>query len=284
MIIYDNYDQIRENVKELAPKVVYKYRADWNNPLHKEMVTNQNLWFANPKDLNDLFDIRIPLQFDYSEVDSPLFYDKLKKDYLYQHQSIILLGETIENICREQLKLIKNNPKTYFEKSYMELRESILFDRYGIFSCTINELSEVMWAHYGANNTGFAIGFKTDELAEALQPDVGFGQVYYSDEVMKHSFIYNDLYKELSLFLRKSSQWEYEQEFRFYTMNPNGIENRAMKYPIPCVAEFILGAKFPSRIKQEFIDTVQAIFPSTTKIFELEPQISRFGYSKKLIC
>lgn len=44
------------------PEIVYKYR-DWNNPFHKNILLHNEIYLASPKDFNDPFDCRIPMNF-----------------------------------------------------------------------------------------------------------------------------------------------------------------------------------------------------------------------------
>jgi hypothetical protein len=55
-------------MKNGIPQVVYKYR-DWNNPFHKNILLHNEIYLASPKDFNDPFDCRIPMNFqNMSEV------------------------------------------------------------------------------------------------------------------------------------------------------------------------------------------------------------------------
>jgi hypothetical protein len=76
---FENFEEVENNVIKEAPKIVYKYRADWNNQYHRELITEKKLWFAPPRELNDPFDIRIQLKFSADEINNPIFFEKLKK-------------------------------------------------------------------------------------------------------------------------------------------------------------------------------------------------------------
>lgn len=65
--IFEDFKEVEESIKKLAPPVIYKYRGDWNNPNHKELITKQTLWFAAPRDLNDPYDIRTPITFMFQK-------------------------------------------------------------------------------------------------------------------------------------------------------------------------------------------------------------------------
>jgi hypothetical protein len=65
--LFEDFKDVEETIKKLAPKVIYKYRADWNNAYQKELITKQHLKFASPKELNDPYDIRIPVRFNFQK-------------------------------------------------------------------------------------------------------------------------------------------------------------------------------------------------------------------------
>jgi hypothetical protein len=75
--LFERFEEVEESIKRSAPKIVYKYRGDWNNPYHRKLITEQLMWFAPPKELNDPYDIRTPVRFDITEIEHPLFFQKL---------------------------------------------------------------------------------------------------------------------------------------------------------------------------------------------------------------
>ena len=76
--VFDDFSEVEEDVRNKVPPVIYKYR-DWENNLHKKILTENLIWFASPKSLNDPFDIRAPYRFNFDEVNHPLFYETLRK-------------------------------------------------------------------------------------------------------------------------------------------------------------------------------------------------------------
>ena len=55
------------------PKIVYKYRS-WDNPVHQRVLKFNELFVSSPKNSNDPFDCRIPI--NYSQLDTP---EKIKR-------------------------------------------------------------------------------------------------------------------------------------------------------------------------------------------------------------
>ena len=276
--IFERFEEVEESIKKLAPKIIYKYRGDWTNPYHRQLITNQTLWFAAPRDLNDPYDIRTPFEFDVSEIENPIFFEKLKAHFISDNLGKGYSERDINVICENKMDEIRQNPKAYFENKYKQIREGNIYDRVGLFSCTKNELDETMWAHYGNNYNGFVVGFHTVELARNILCSIG--PVTYSDVIPKYSFINSKEEDDFDLYFLKSTKWQYEQEFRFFTIGDDENVERAKKYPVECVAEVIIGTKFPNDQQKEFIDTVRKIFGDKFPIYQVQPKISGYGLAK----
>lgn len=279
--LYDSFEEVEEDIKKVAPNLIYKYRGDWNNSFHKELITKQSLWFAAPKELNDPHDIRTPIQFDITEIEHPEFFKKLKESLLEMNPSIAFTQRDLNIISQNKLDEIRTNPKLYFENNYRAIREGDIYNRVGLFSCTTDELNETMWAHYGNNHTGFVVGFNTVELARNLFCSIG--PVKYSNEIPFHSFINKNSDTDFDSYFLKSANWSYEKEFRFFTVEDDNIINRVKKYSSKSVVEFLVGAKFPEDKIEEFINEVRNIFPKEIPIYQVQPRVSGFGLEKQKI-
>lgn len=115
-------------------------------------------------------------------------------------------------IVEELLELMKNN---------MPLVKNVLFTKFGesigVLSLTEKHDNILMWSHYANSYKGFVIEFdeKHEFFSQHRYPEKSFGglrKVEYSDFRPKaHSLI--DLTPR-EVFLIKSKQWEYEQEWR----------------------------------------------------------------------
>lgn len=276
--IFDKFDEVEESIKKIAPPFVYKYRGDWKNKYHRELITEQLAWFAAPRELNDPHDIRIPMQFDLKEIEHPLFFEKLKKQLLADNPSTAFTERDLNVICENKLDEIRSNPQAYFEKNYRDLRESNTYDRVGLFSCTTDELNEKMWAHYANNYTGFVVGFITVELCRNFLS--GAGPVKYSDEVPLFSFIYPKPDEDFDNYYLKSTKWIDEKEFRFQTISDDHNFNRAKKFTVESVSEFLIGTKFPEDQKEEFINEIRKIYSKEIPIYQVIPKVSGFGLEK----
>ncbi|MBI3719108.1 MAG: DUF2971 domain-containing protein [Sphingobacteriales bacterium] len=279
--LFDSFDEVEESIRTYAPKVIYKYRGDWNNSYHRKVITEQSLWFASPKELNDEYDIRTPIKFDISEIENPIFFEKLKQYYLDSNPGKGFTERDLNVICENKLDEIRQNPTQYFEKNYRDLRSGPIYERVGLFSCTSDELNELMWAHYGNSNTGFVVGFDTVELSRNLYCSIG--PVKYSDEVPVHSFITPRVEGDFDSLFLKSRKWSYEKEFRFITIGDDEKIERLKHYSKESIVEFSLGTKFPENLKSDFIKEVKNIFSPEIPIFQVSPAVGGYGLIKREI-
>lgn len=258
------FQQIEERFKT-NPKTIYKIR-DWNNPLHRKLITEQSIWFATPKSLNDPFDIRIPMKIDLSEVQHPDFKLMLKKSLILQYPN--LTEDQLDTLCERRLMMIKKDPRNYFKKNYIDMREGATYDQVGIFSCTTDELSMLMWEQYGNNHEGFSVGFETFELFKNLQ--FLNGLVTYTNEIPFHSFLIKEPNFDFNDFFLKSTKWKHENEYRFFYVPFEKESDRTRKYTTECVTEFLLGAKFHESNRPGFINEVRNIFKRNIPIYQLK--------------
>lgn len=148
--------------------------------------------------------------------------DKLLKDKLLELQNeLIYISDELHRIC-----------------SFSECRDSSL-----------------MWAHYADGFKGFCIGYNLkelkNELTDLLLP------VRYSDsliEVDDTLFNGGEINKSLlmnSLTL-KSSEWQYEKEWRLLLMAENTEKIQKVQMPVP--KEIVLGLNITSENQDRLID------------------------------
>ena len=281
--IYLKFEEIEDDVRTKAPKTVYKYR-DWLNPVHKKIISEKEIWFASPNDLNDPIDIKTPLRFDYSEVYSPLFFQKIKMHFINDSDSTSkgYTDREVEKIYNDKWEEIKLNPKEYFARTYIDLiNDNELYNKVGVFSCCKDGLNDLMWFLYGNKHNGFCIGFNVVELARNL--NCGFGPVRYCDNIPFFSFINDRNEEDLTQYYLKTKKWRYEEEFRFIVIEDEQIIHRERKYPINCIEEIIIGNKFPKENIDEFIYLIKKTYSDKIPVYQVRTKSDNYGLEKYLI-
>ncbi|SRR6266496_166823 len=275
--VFDDFSEIEDEIRNQEPSTMYKYR-DWTNDFHKAILKDNVIWFAHPKELNDPYDIRVPVRFDFSEVNHPLFFEKLKFHAETNFPHINPKSREFQVICENQIEIIKSDPKTFFENNYLEIRESDLYDCIGVFSLSKDSLDETMWAHYAINSTGFCIGFDTIELLQNFH--MGFGPITYDDEPPLHSFIKSFRDNTKNEMYLKHTKWSHEKEFRVLTSAIKKNSDRSVKINKNSVKEIIVGSKMPTDYINEIITLLKSDYSSKVALFKADVNTSSYGLKK----
>lgn len=112
--------------------------------------------------------------------------------------------------------------------------------------------SHVMWAHYGASHSGFVVCYKpsvVDALAE-LPNQCACGDVNYSNQVPELRWFTGSQTDMLGPVLgTKSTEWEYEEEYRVISHGPAGANAIFESIDPDQIAGVILGARASAKLE-----------------------------------
>ena len=132
----------------------------------------------------------------------------------------------------------------------------------GVLALTEKPDNLLMWAHYAQNHKGFVIEFDGDHEYFHKQLSSSdelryLRKVRYSDK--RPNIRLSTLEEATDIFLTKSKEWEYEQEWRIMrplrdateTINVNGEAIHLFSFPPDCVTGIIFGCRTQPRLRQE---------------------------------
>lgn len=242
------------------PNVLYKYRS-WSNPLHKRLLTDNEIFFAKPSSFNDPFDCQL----------APIYEDATagnKRRTLMKESVNAFPGMSYKKRSRlvTQCMIESNDPRVQQERKEEWLRR--LEDEIGVFSLTASRTSIAMWAHYAASHWGVCVGFRTDYLEDfstQIFKNKGFLGVFYKVK-------YVDDYPVINLFdpkrvpgegfniavTTKSRNWEYEAEYRLLLTRPGPLRNyvftdedRTYALGDEAIASVIMGCKMSAGHRED---------------------------------
>lgn len=134
----------------------------------------------------------------------------------------------------------------------------------GVFCMTAAHDSLLMWAHYADKHRGFVIEFNREHafFNRKRGPNDEFNQllpVFYS-QTRPNDFLVN--MDVTSVFLTKSKDWSYEQEWRILCPLSARTEHRNGMYlygfPPECVTGVILGCKIAEPDEKALIEVLKA--------------------------
>jgi hypothetical protein len=231
------------------PLKIYKYR-NFQTPFHLRLISHQEIFFARPGDLNDPFDCRIPIQF-WSGTEAELreyFTELADKEIGYNREMADWKLKHIE-------KRIKEKPKTELEQREDEFRLTAqTVSNYGVFSASRKPLITPVWAHYASNHTGFCVGINLQKLERFVEtreayndntfPVFSPSNVTYLEKLPIINPFKPGRYtqKELELCISaKHVRWEYEEETRLISTDPDLATRRAIKLDIGIIDEIYYG-------------------------------------------
>jgi len=106
--IYKNFKDAEPDMRNTLPKILYKYR-DWSNKFHQTALSVPEVYFSHPKNLNDPYDIRMPLILDYGEIDNPKFYSKIEESVKYIHPELSVGSLDFKIACSNLFDVIKRS-------------------------------------------------------------------------------------------------------------------------------------------------------------------------------
>src|SRR5882757_8788831 len=119
------------NEIEKAPKIVYKYR-NWVDEYHRDVLLKNQLFLASPKDFNDPFDCRIPI--NYHLLNTPEKIKQYINEYtIRQFNRLKEVGINFE----DHFKSIENKLTNNIDELQQEHERKLFKDqdeRYGVLS------------------------------------------------------------------------------------------------------------------------------------------------------
>jgi len=242
---------------EVNPDVLYKFR-DWSNPHHKRIITNDEIYFASPNELNDPFDCSIPIRYDKA---SPETIRELVKGFVASN-----FPDQNHQWRREKEKeILKKYPLT--DSEFWKRNDPIWLNQkninFGIFSLSGTNTDILLWSHYSKNHQGFCLGYSFDSLSDFslnqsyLDIHIDFVKVKYS---VKYPLLIpkgrDDIKPTRKSFMTKAINWSYEKEWRLIMVG-RANKNRVISMRKYSFNTIYLGCKIPDEHKDEILEEIK---------------------------
>ncbi len=205
--------------------LIYKYQSI-NNFFWSNFRNNQ-LWFASPRDFEDIFDSDLPLDTNYerNEIEAVL-----RTSYILNFKTEIgfdkfLIG-AVDKLTTDVI---------FRKKFFYGILEEQAKDRTGITCFSKDEINEKLWATYTDKYTGVCFTFNTDKDIEYFKP---LEKVIYVDKLPKIR-VWDDFPTQLKKYMTtKKKCWEEQNEIRSFRHKPGGY-----KYDPKSLKEITFGCK-----------------------------------------
>jgi hypothetical protein len=158
---------------------------------------NGYVYFSNPKSFNDPFElkatIKAPTKSDIHSI--------LEGKPETQHPRY----KTIE-------RRVKNNVRLQFARESATIATDEWLNEIGILCLAESPKNLLMWAHYGSNHTGMCIGFDRAEKPFSTMKKVKYGIIRPSLPFEVYKYLAQEHIE--NILFHKSTEWEYESEWR----------------------------------------------------------------------
>ena len=225
------------------PKSLFKFKSfsQWE---HAIALFQGNIYFSSKKQLNDPFDLDVPVKLHLSTVD---FIKKLKMEGDIKMYGRLRASE--KEYEEDAIRLIED-PK-FANNHWKEEYDKDVEEKYGVFALSRNINELFLWAHYADSHTGYAIEYDFEKLYPLVNASnsnkfLGNLPVEYTVKYPKLipkllspdvSAIYSFTdwaFRSLSV---KSKEWKYESEWRIFSIGKS-------KYSLQIGTEFIKAIYF----------------------------------------
>ena len=245
--------------KEELPPILYKYRT-WSNEHHKQMLTHNEIWFAEPQSFNDPFDCTIPVRYEDLTVIERIEHFMKGLPKAFPSQS----GD--EN-AQEAIQWAKMWDEPGTPGRFAEAKMKMLNEIYGMFTASSTRENILMWSHYADYHRGMTVGFHTERMMSSLASGRDRSGLDFRLDSVEYCHDYPLLRPDKvadegwfsEQFLVKSEQWSYEKEYRATLIGPPKILEKERKQVLDSevIAEVILGCRMPEEHKDQIFDILK---------------------------
>lgn len=299
------------------PQILYKYRTISENT--EKIFTDKKIWLSKPEMLNDPFECSIANFTDRAK-------KKMIEEYrVFQVCNFAVLGEKSLSDGRDYFglqgkdlkKFLKRMKVKSWDKRYKMISnlvyeangvhlsnpihvikslESRLHDT-GIFSLSETDTNQLMWAHYGGESKGLALGFEVTEGSKLADDDYCL-PVNYSNELPK--FDPKELMTTVSMKFgndktevnfkvpftdptfrmcvsTKPTDWDYEKEWRY-------IDECDGLHPFPGkLTEVVFGLRCSEQDKKKYRELANNNFDYPIHFYEIVKKPNQ-NQIEKILC
>lgn len=185
------------------PATIYKYESFSETSLRS--LKAQSIYFGSPLSFNDPYDCALKAAIDCPDESR---FEELRQHYLSGGAPLEIADLFSTTNSKEFKAMVERAARVVADKYSAEFLKSK-----GVTCFSERNDDLLMWSHYGGRYKGFCLEFSTK-----VEPFDQIQRVQYSSEMPKIDpvglILDQDGGQVLELFLTKSSQWEYEKEWR----------------------------------------------------------------------
>ena len=246
------------------PPILYKYRPFNTNTI--SCLLNKEIFFSDPDRFNDPFDSEYSLNLPSNILNRAM-------DYANK----LVLNEMEKRSPKEAtwirvalLDIIRQNDEDYLKYYLVKILANLrLFNKIniGIYSMSSINNNILMWSHYARNHTGICIGFDSNIHPFSNAQNVSYTNQYYQF----NSKTFKNKKYVLEPFLRKSSHWRYEKEYRIISEEGGGL----IQFNPKAIKRIYFGCR-SSNHTIKMVQLLVSKYPQKIYLYKLEKSLSKY--------
>lgn len=261
------------NQEQAEPEYLYRYRPF--DKYSKDILTNNQLWFASPSSFNDPFDCKA--MFDKTNITEDDW--KGYFELLYQNTTTPLDINLQQFVERGLLSVHNDKEKAEnWIQKISEIGES--FSRLKILCLSERRNNILMWSHYADNHKGFCLALNKN-IIEEWSDKIILLPIDYRDKFPS----FRETYEKLNYMIAKGIQkgdentypfnayfksphWKYEQEWRLLKIPYQGDEGeiKVDGLSIPFSPEMLTGIIFGCEMNEKNKDAIRYLVQLNPKM------------------
>ncbi len=245
------------------PKILYKFRSEFTRDI-KHLLIDRQLYLPPPHTLNDPFDcypsIEIPPPSEYQRIVDLM----LKECPPDEHDEVI-----------KRCKLLFSSPihrQSFLDEFYKNDLGSL-----GVASLSACRDHPLLWAHYGGNFSGFAVGYRAQD-EDGFEAIPAIPVAYVPERPKLSPFLGSNW---LDVLFTKSLHWSYEEEWRYVRM-PNDGGHGPFEVPRNSILEVCLGPRITPEDRSAVISAASEL-DDKPKIYDVKLKTDVYGFFFDLV-
>lgn len=253
------------------------YKDNGENDFLNSLKNNQ-LWVASPKTFNDPYDcmMNIDIKDEVLEktkiVLQELFGDSIANELLNKTKDV--QNQAIDNLRPEFDKIVKNGTE--------EIQE-------GLFVSCFSELSNLnsilMWSHYSNQHQGFCVEYDYREINRLRIKDNTIIPILYSDKPniceVKIDTRVEILQYQLGIAFTKSTEWEYEKEWRLIEINDEDQKGKnGFLIPFVRPKRIYMGCRISDQLRE---DIIKCCYANNIDLYQMKLVSGTFRLEKEKV-
>lgn len=185
---------------------------------HEATLTHGWLYHTTREHLNDPHDLNFKINWPAIDDEARIsgFIEDLKVSIALSKATTFPEGLTVGDLLTDE---------QYRNRFESQLRD--VYAKARICCFTTSNTNPLFWAHYAQSNTGYCLRFKVGDSDKSIFSNTR--KIHYSNEYpfLEFPILSSNLVSTMRPILRKSLNWEYEDEYRsFFSPNwPLQLEN-----------------------------------------------------------